>query len=314
MFSKLGAKISSDQKKTRKTKPSLAGTDFLSSWTELQLRESEAEELKKKCAERKEYLETLERRIEDLKKENADIYKPEYSHEAFLKDKEAKVSLKRVKREMKGLREKEAKVERLKEEYAEMTARKETLLCEVQKHSVYKDFMAEVLKLTRFEDVDALTGYFESLLHFRDQLYQKENQVQEQVDQQRRVLLTLEDQHNLLFLQKNNQLAHLQTELDRVRAEALIWDRRWSHIQETAAKKTLELGLIKMATLNLYESTGGVVGPEGVDINDTERQLEQIKSFIKDQKDIMKQYQVILQRKTDEENREAKPQSDANDK
>ena len=71
--------------------------------------------------------------------------------------------------------------------------------------------------------MDALTGYFESLLHFREQLYLKENQVQDQVDQQRNALLKLNDQYDLLFLQKNNQLSQLQTELEKTRSEAAIW-------------------------------------------------------------------------------------------
>lgn len=54
-------------------------------------------------------------------------------------------------------------------------------------------------------------------------------------------------------------------------------ERKWNYVQETAAKKTLLLGQIKMATLNLYELTGGEVeGEEGVDMNDTETQLDKV--------------------------------------
>lgn len=75
----------------------------------------------------------------------------------------------------------------------------------------------------QFEDVQALTGHLESLLHIRDQLSQRESDAQEQADQQRKALLTLEDQHHLLLLHKNNQLSQLQTKLEKTRSEAEIW-------------------------------------------------------------------------------------------
>ena len=42
------------------------------------------------------------------------------------------------------------------------------------------------------------------------------------------------------------QLAHLQTELERAQSVAVKWESQWTHIQNTAAKKTLLLGRIKM--------------------------------------------------------------------
>lgn len=75
----------------------------------------------------------------------------------------------------------------------------------------------------QFEDVELLTGHLESLLHFRDKLYRKESEVQDQVDQQRKALLTLEDKNHLMRLHKNNQLSDLRTELEKARSETLIW-------------------------------------------------------------------------------------------
>ena len=43
-----------------------------------------------------------------------------------------------------------------------------------------------------------------------------------------------------------SQLAQLQTQLERAQSVAVKWESQWTHIQNTAAKKTLLLGRIKM--------------------------------------------------------------------
>lgn len=54
-------------------------------------------------------------------------------------------------------------------------------------------------------------------------------------------------------------------------------ESKWNHILETAAKKTLLLVKIKMVTLDLYELTcEHVKGEKDVDINDTEKQLDEV--------------------------------------
>lgn len=55
-------------------------------------------------------------------------------------------------------------------------------------------------------------------------------------------------------------------------------ESKWNHILETAAKKTLLLVKIKMVTLDLYELTcEHVKGEKDVDINDTEKQLDEVR-------------------------------------
>ncbi|KAF3850928.1 hypothetical protein F7725_012700 [Dissostichus mawsoni] len=52
-----------------------------------------------------------------------------------------------------------------------------------------------------------------------------------------------------------------------------------------------------MATLNLYEMTRqDEKADEVVDINDTEKQLDKVKTFIQDSDDMVKQYQTSSQR------------------
>lgn len=63
----------------------------------------------------------------------------------------------------------------------------------------------------------------------------------------------------------------------RLSCSVFTQEMKWGHIQDTAAKKTLELCQIKMITLNLFETLGGVVEEKGININDTEKQLDQVR-------------------------------------
>ncbi|TNN43260.1 Coiled-coil domain-containing protein 42 [Liparis tanakae] len=190
-----------------------------------------------------------------------------------------------------------------------------------------EELEAEIQEQRQFEDVQRLTGHIESLLHFQDDFYKRENQAHGQVEQLKESLLTLEDDHCLLQLQSNHQLSQLQSQIEKMRSEALSWvpgvtaisslaseltpnqmfpehtapvlcetqlfmcsqERQWNHIQETAAQKTLLLGRIKMATFNLYEMTDAMVeGEHTLTMNDTEKQLEKVQMFIRDYEGLVK--------------------------
>ena len=68
-----------------------------------------------------------------------------------------------------------------------------------------------------------MLGRFETLGVTRDQLRQRQREVQEQTDNQRAVLQRYTGQQSCLLLQKNNLLSQLQTQLDQTRLEALRW-------------------------------------------------------------------------------------------
>ncbi|XP_055113602.1 coiled-coil domain-containing protein 42 isoform X3 [Symphalangus syndactylus] len=64
-------------------------------------------------------------------------------------------------------------------------------------------------------------------------------------------------------------------------------ESRWAHIQNTAAKKTLLLGTIKMATLNLFQIVSKQLKEvTEVALEDTHKQLDMIQQFIQDLSDI----------------------------
>ncbi|XP_049622283.1 coiled-coil domain-containing protein 42 isoform X2 [Suncus etruscus] len=64
-------------------------------------------------------------------------------------------------------------------------------------------------------------------------------------------------------------------------------ESRWAHIQNTAAKKTLLLGTIKMATLNLFQIVSKQLKETtSVSLEDTHKQLDMIQQYIQDLSDI----------------------------
>ncbi|XP_037338019.2 coiled-coil domain-containing protein 42 homolog isoform X2 [Pungitius pungitius] len=239
-------------------------------------------------------LESLQQRTHDLQVEIKKGRDLRLSFDTFLKVEDVDRAAAKAEKERKEVLQLDAEIERLRLVYAELMERKQEQQRRIQRHSVYWDLMVRVVRMTKFDDVQELTGHIESLLHFEDHFCKRENKAHEQVDQLKKTLLTLEDNHRLRRLQKNNQLSQLQTEIEKTRFEALSWDRKWNHIQETAAKKTLLLGRIKMATLNLYEMTDDTV-EEGY-MNDTEIQLDKVQMFIQEHESIMKQHQTQSQK------------------
>ncbi|XP_068560080.1 coiled-coil domain-containing protein 42 like-2 [Cebidichthys violaceus] len=275
---------------------------------DMQKKRREEEALETKIKERCQILESLQQRRDELHVEIKKARDLHLSFDTFLKDEVVVQAAEKAEKERKEVLQLEAELERLKLVYAELMERKREQQRQIQRLSVYKDFMVRVVTMAKFDDVKELTGHIESLLHFQDHFYQREIKAHEQVDQLKDSLLTLEDNHRLLRLQKNNRLSQLQTEMEKTCSEALSWERKWNHIQETAAKKTLLLGRIKVATLNLYEMTGGMVeGDAPVNLNDTEKQLDKVKMFIQDHESILKQHQTPSQKHDGQEEDKLKP-------
>ncbi|KAM4616806.1 coiled-coil domain-containing protein 42 homolog [Polymixia lowei] len=233
---------------------------------------------------------SLRQRRDELLMKEEKLKESLLNFDTFLKENAAKRSrgVKKAENERQIVLQKEAELERLKERCAVLEERRQKLQRRVQRNTLYWNFLEQVLKMTKFEEVRELLGRFETLLINRDMLRQSEHEVQEQADGQRGALQRYIDQQSCLLLQKNNLLSQLQTQLDQTRSEVLRWETKWNHIQNTAAKETLLLGQIKMVTHNLYQMTGGEVGgEEGMAIDDTETQLDRVQIFIQNQTDIM---------------------------
>ena len=75
---------------------------------------------------------------------------------------------------------------------------------------------------------------------------ERETENQEKIEGERQKLSRYTESKNNEILGYNNQLSGLQTRLDKAQSAAVHWESAWTHIKNTAASKTLELGKIKM--------------------------------------------------------------------
>ncbi|XP_076839898.1 coiled-coil domain-containing protein 42-like isoform X2 [Brachyhypopomus gauderio] len=161
----------------------------------------------------------------------------------------------------------------------ELRVRREVL---EEKKVQMKEHLHNTLK---FQDVSEVMSRYETLCEMREVLVRTTEQNQDRVEQLRGQLARVITEGGDKVVQYNNHLAQLQRELDEVHANRMIWESRWAHIQNTAAKKTLLLGTIKMATLNLYQlvckrandTKEMPVAPE-----DTLKQLDKIQDVLLD--------------------------------
>ncbi|XP_062238072.1 coiled-coil domain-containing protein 42 like-2-like isoform X2 [Platichthys flesus] len=263
---------------------------------ELLSKRREDEQLKVEIQEREGKSESLQKRIDELQTDHRKAQELHLSFDMFLKEADVNKTVEKAERERREALQKGKQIETLKKEKAELMQKKHKLDHQVQRHTVYRDIMEQMVAMTKFKDAELLADNLESQLHLREQLCQREREAEEQVELHRKALAALDNQQDLMQLQRSNQLSQLQARLDETNSGALIWERKWNTIQETAAKKILLLGQMKMATLNLYEATGGKIeGEEGVGMNDTEKQLDKIRMFIQDHQDIVKLHQTPSQ-------------------
>ncbi|XP_036448110.1 coiled-coil domain-containing protein 42-like [Colossoma macropomum] len=206
----------------------------------------------------------------------------------FLKDNEAKRcrAMRKVNRERELTNKKQADLLALQEEMKSLVKERDKLMKRVKKNAIYPRFLDKVVQASpQFQEVRQLMSRYYTLKLMSEDLLQITQQNQESMEKSQAQLAHFTKQGNDTILQYNNTLSHLQSQLDEARAEGMIWESRWAHIQNTAAKKTLLLGTIKMATLNLYQSVckrAKDTGDAPIAPEDTLKQLEKIQTFLSD--------------------------------
>ncbi|TRZ10560.1 hypothetical protein HGM15179_016545 [Zosterops borbonicus] len=145
---------------------------------------------------------------------------------------------------------------RLQRELEQLLRHRERLARRLRSLRPFGDYLRDVLaRMGQFQDVPAMLGHFGMLEGMRAALAREAEAGQKLVAQGRAQLQRYRQDTGIQLLGTRNELARLHARLEVARQDVLQWESCWSHIQSTATQKTLLLGQIKLAVLNLFQQT-----------------------------------------------------------
>ncbi|XP_063171888.1 cilia- and flagella-associated protein 73 [Candoia aspera] len=263
---------------------------FLSSACCLLEKQRELAEVEKSFLATKEEfqkkMENLQQRRQELERKESQLKQAILKFDKFLKENDAKRgrAMRKANQEKEQMALKEVEAENLRQETAQLLTVKKKLQGCLAAHKPFQEYLQKVLgKAEQFQEIPELIGRFQTLLATQASLAQREQAAREAVEEERTCLQQyLEDSSNQI-LQQNNLVAELQRQLDQVRAKVFELESNWICIQNTAADKTLELGQIKLAALNLFQMVAKHRKlPTNVPQEDTEAQLDAVQLCIED--------------------------------
>ncbi|KAM3661471.1 LOW QUALITY PROTEIN: cilia- and flagella-associated protein 73 [Ammospiza maritima maritima] len=145
---------------------------------------------------------------------------------------------------------------RLRRELERLRRHRERLARRLRSLRPFGDYLRDVLAaMGQFQDVPAMLVHLGVLAEVRAALAREAEAGQEQLAQGRAQLQRYRQESSTQLLGTWNELARLHTRLEAAQQDVRQWESCWTHIQSTATQKTLLLGQIKLAVLNLFQQT-----------------------------------------------------------
>jgi lipopolysaccharide biosynthesis regulator YciM len=157
----------------------------------------------------------------------------------------------------------------------------------MERNAVSQNYLDRVLEVAEeFHEIREIIGRYDTLTSTHEDLVERGQLNQDKMDAAKRQLMLYVEEKTNEILNFNNRLAALQTRLDKAQSQAVKWESKWNHIQNTAARKSLLLGRIKMAVQNLYQVVSQHQRLSSIDdeppVEDTSEQLVKVKEYIED--------------------------------
>ncbi|XP_075371965.1 cilia- and flagella-associated protein 73 [Mycteria americana] len=256
--------------------------------TRLLLKRREVEEVERALqSQREEFRQRMERlaqRRQQLGQREEQLRDVVLKFDAFLKASAARQerALRRAEEERARAAGQGAEAARLRQELTGLLQRREHLARRLQSLRGFGDYLQGVLARTgQFQDVPAMLAHFGALAGVRAALAQQAEAGQERLAQGWARLRRYEEEAGSELLRTNDELTQLRARLEAARHDVLQGESRWAHVQSTATQRTLLLGHIKLAVLNLFQlATARLKVPTDAALEDTEAQLDTVSAAL----------------------------------
>ncbi|NXE72122.1 CC42M protein, partial [Cochlearius cochlearius] len=239
-----------------------------------------ARALQSQREEFRQRMERLEQRRQQLGQRKDQLRDVALKFDAFLKASAARQerALRRAEEaRARGARQ-GAEAARLRRELTGLLQRRERLARRLRSLRGFGDYLRGVLARTgQFQDVPDMLAHFGALAGARAALAQQAEAGQERLAQGWARLRRYQEEASSELLRTKSEVAQLRAHLEAARHDVLQGESHWAHIQSMATQKTLLLGQIKLAVLNLFQlATAWLNVPMNVALEDTEAQLDTV--------------------------------------
>ncbi|NXG52708.1 CC42M protein, partial [Psilopogon haemacephalus] len=252
--------------------------------TRLLLKRREVAEVERALQSQRE---EFQRRMEQLAQRRQQLGQRQKQHQdvalkfdAFLKGGSARQeqALQRAERERAEAAEQAAKAACLHRELQGLLQHRHHLALRLQSLQPFSNCLQAVLaRAGQFQDVLALLAHFEALARPWATLAREAEGEQEQLAQGWAQLQQHREEVDSKLLSTGNEVPQLHARLEAAPQDVIQKETCWAHIQSMATQRTLLLGQIKLAVLNLSQlTTTWLKVPGDIALEDTEAQLDTV--------------------------------------
>ncbi|NXW79927.1 CCD42 protein, partial [Hirundo rustica] len=232
--------------------------DSQSSLTHLLKKKKEAREMEKTLAEKdeafRERIKVIADRWRDLHAERTQLKAlMERSGGTVQEHEELRIqALKIISKQREEKMKKDGELLRAKMELETLRKKHWNLCKKVQKYSIFKKYLEDVVKVSQFEDISEVISQYNLLVRTQKDLLQSQQGYKQLTEQDKVFLEQYKAEKETEMLQYKDELMQLKLRFDQAQHDIPLWEAHWADIQNRTSKKTGKLWTIKLAIQNLF--------------------------------------------------------------